>query len=383
MDFGYSALQEGERLLRNDIGEGKSEVDLLIKVEGFEEQIEISAGIEEQRRTKEEAQMYLSQAKDEIRAGIFQEGEDNSYVTEAINIEDSYIEGLVDADWSFSNYQIMNTDGSVIDENVPSEGFAITAEAKLTCGDYEDYFSTDFVVFPKEKSDMERIKKELEEQIYIQNQLEGEEYIYLPKRIDNRKLVWKQKREYLSIKILLLELLFFILYPFIKKEEELQREKERKNMLALQYPEILSKLTVLVGSGMTIRQAWNKISASYSNKRQKRETKERYVYEEMCKTNRAMLEGESERIAYQKFGERMADHAYYRLMRILISNLKKGNQGLCELLEEESEKAFEERTFAAKKYGEEASTKMIFPLILLMGIVMAIIIVPAITEFTI
>ena len=54
---------------------------------------------------------------------------------------------------------------------------------------------------------------------------------------------------------------------------------------------------------------------------------------------------------------------------------------MMELLEQESEKAFEERKHIAKKLGEEASTKMIFPLIIMMAIVMAIIIAPSIIDF--
>jgi 1,4-dihydroxy-2-naphthoate octaprenyltransferase len=47
----------------------------------------------------------------------------------------------------------------------------------------------------------------------------------------------------------------------------------------------------------------------------------------------------------------------------------------------ETETAFEERRTLARKLGEEAGTKMLFPLMLMMGIVMAIVLMPAIFEF--
>ena len=51
------------------------------------------------------------------------------------------------------------------------------------------------------------------------------------------------------------------------------------------------------------------------------------------------------------------------------------------LLEQESEDAFEERKNMAKKYAEEAGTKLLFPMILMLGIVIVIIMVPAILSF--
>ena len=47
------------------------------------------------------------------------------------------------------------------------------------------------------------------------------------------------------------------------------------------------------------------------------------------------------------------------------------------LLELEAEEAFEERKSMARKLGEEAGTKMLFPMILMLGAVMLILAFPA------
>ena len=70
-------------------------------------------------------------------------------------------------------------------------------------------------------------------------------------------------------------------------------------------------------------------------------------------------------------------------MRILIQNLRTGNRGLCELLVQEAAVAFEERKALARKLGEEAGTKMLLPLIMMLGIVIAIIMVPAMQSFAV
>ena len=132
---------------------------------------------------------------------------------------------------------------------------------------------------------------------------------------------------------------------------------------------------------MSLKQAWNRIAAQYFDNRQKKETKERFIYEEMLITNREILDGESERLAYQKFAERVDLGAYQRMIRILLQNLQTGSRGLCELLAQESEAAMEERKALARKLGEEAGTKMLLPLVLMLGIVIAVIMVPAILSF--
>ena len=53
------------------------------------------------------------------------------------------------------------------------------------------------------------------------------------------------------------------------------------------------------------------------------------------------------------------------------------------LLEQEAQNAFEERKHAAKRYGEEAGTKLLFPMMLMLGIVMVILLVPAVLAFQI
>ena len=53
------------------------------------------------------------------------------------------------------------------------------------------------------------------------------------------------------------------------------------------------------------------------------------------------------------------------------------------LLELEAIDAFEERKNMAKKYGEEAGTKMLFPMIVMLVVVMGIIMLPAVMAFSV
>ena len=55
--------------------------------------------------------------------------------------------------------------------------------------------------------------------------------------------------------------------------------------------------------------------------------------------------------------------------------------GVCNYLEEEEHRAYTERILLAKKLGEEASTKMLLPLLLMMMLVMGIVLAPAMIGF--
>ena len=151
--------------------------------------------------------------------------------------------------------------------------------------------------------------------------------------------------------------------------------------MEFEYPEIVSKMVILLGSGMSVSQMWNRISAQYLTKRQKKQIKENPAYEEILRTWREIEDGESERTAIEKFGRRTGIRCYHRLSQLLIQNMEKGVQGIYEQLEQEAEDSFRERKQAARKIGEEAGTKLLIPMIIMLGVVMAVVIVPAFLNF--
>jgi hypothetical protein len=62
---------------------------------------------------------------------------------------------------------------------------------------------------------------------------------------------------------------------------------------------------------------------------------------------------------------------------LFVQQLQKGSLGLQDALHQEAERANEERKNQIKKQGEEAGTKLLFPMMLMLGMVMLLIMVPA------
>jgi hypothetical protein len=96
----------------------------------------------------------------------------------------------------------------------------------------------------------------------------------------------------------------------------------------------------------------------------------------MVYTCRELRSGISEGLSYEHFGKRTGLQEYIRLSALLTQNLKRGNSMLLERLREEADKSAEER-LQSKKLGEEAGTKLLVPMVLMLAVVMAIIMVPA------
>lgn len=177
--------------------------------------------------------------------------------------------------------------------------------------------------------------------------------------------------------IFVLGMVVSVLLYAVYEEKIKQAEKERERQMFLDYPELISKLTLLIGSGMTVKRAWEKMILEYEKIQKKDKHSIRYVYEEMIITWNEMENGMSEIIAFERFGRRIKLKVYLRLVSLLTQNMKKGSKGMLELLSMEAREAMEERKQTARKLGEEAGTKLLIPMILMFGIVLVIVMVPA------
>ena len=181
--------------------------------------------------------------------------------------------------------------------------------------------------------------------------------------------------------MMILLVLGSVLAVFIGQDMELHKQYELRNQqLLLEYPEFVSRLQLLLCSGMSIRSAFFKIGKEYQKNLQKG-GKKRYVDEELLLALRKMENGMSEAEALEFFGRRCHLFCYKKMVSLIQQNLRRGTDGLRETLMNETKAAFEERKQAARRLGEEAGTKLLFPMMLMMGVVMVIIMIPAFISF--
>lgn len=200
--------------------------------------------------------------------------------------------------------------------------------------------------------------------------------VVLPEELENKRLHWSYKRSYASI-IVFVAIPILVVFVYFSSDRDLHGQVEkREEQMRLDYPEIVSSLALLIGAGMTVPNAWNKIAKDYKNRREECGPK-RYAYEEMLLTVYEMDSGVIQTMAYERFGRRCRNSDYNKLSTMLSQNIRKGAANLPMLLKEEAANAFEERKHGARKQGEKAGTKLLIPMMMLLGITMIIIMVPA------
>lgn len=165
--------------------------------------------------------------------------------------------------------------------------------------------------------------------------------------------------------------------PYMSVSKVSKQLKKRREQLMLDYPEMINRFILLLGSGINMRAAWERMCKDYSMKKEK-SRKIHYIYEEMISTVNDMVRGIPEAEAYERFGRRLQLLPYMKLSAMLSQNLKKGNKRMIEQLRLTSIDALIQRRDTMKQLGEEASSKLLFPMMLQFMLILIIVMVPAI-----
>lgn len=286
--------------------------------------------------------------------------------------------------WMSSDPQIIDTFGTVYNDEFSEDRkeqvvlTALLSYADMECR-YEITVEAAAPVLTKEERFVRDLKHIIREN---DKNTRTQETVAFPKEVDGEIVRYEEQREDHTFLLLILGMITaVVIFPGMDKDLE-NRMKERKNEMLLDYSEIISKLNILSGAGMSILKAWEKIVRDYEKKVDKNGKMRRFAYEEMKITYYEIRSGISEGSAYAAFGRRCNIHEYLKLGTLLEQNVKKGAKGLSKMLEEEAVNAFEQRKNIAKKLGEEAGTKLLIPMIIMLAIVMLIVLIPAFTSFS-
>lgn len=378
-------LGRGNRIKRGDPGTGDQEVRLKLSAGDRDRQVledyDYELTLQEKKPDEKEKAALMERAKKEIDSSFCQKGQKLSHVTGRVDLRESYADGLVDASWSFSPGGLVDEKGMILEEHLKEKGILVGAYVQLSCFEAEEVYEFSFKVFPVKKPRDKQLVSDVNHVIAERQTEAGEDYLELPKEMNGVQLNWSEIKPHYFLKFLFLDVLLGVSLVISGRERARIARKKHMQQMQLDYPEIVSKLLILCGAGMSVKQAWHKISTSYIDKRQKITSGERAAYEEMVRTDREMADGVSERIAFRQFGERVPLACYHRLGRLLTESIQKGARGMDEQMRREAEDAFEARKQLARKLGEEAGTKMMLPMMLMLVIVIAIVMVPAVVSF--
>lgn len=358
-------------LFRRELGKGSYVEELELKSDVYQGTVELE--IEEKQPTKNEAKKLLEKAKKEIDATFLGENKALEQVMSDVILQDAYQDGMVAAEWSFDDYTYIGTDG-VIKENELDEPELVEATAVLTCGEYQQIYRFSMQLCPCSVETEKGLRREIQKKIR-QQPLEKSE-ITLPSDIAGIPLQWKKTGNMDGAMLSILGIVVCFLLPYGQKLEEQKQKKIILEKRKKDYPMLVEELSLFLAAGVTFTEAARKMTENYE-RRKKQTGKVQEGYELWKKLSYEMRDGVREADAIMRFGKESGRKEYKKLALLLEQNRRQGSQHMIQQLEQENLIAFEMRKNQVKREGEEASVKLLFPMMGMLGIVIVVLILPA------
>lgn len=375
---GHSVLESGYELQRPTDGQDTYSRELQAQIGESAQTEQLEVVVSKRRYTEEEKEELLRQAIQEIDSIILGDNISADEVRGRVVLPELSLDGKVSVQWIQEPMDLLDADGNITEE-LPEEGALLQLKALLDCDGRAAIYECALQLYPPLYSDEEKLRRALQSEVEKADEKSAEEAtLRLPDELDGEKITWEAMEPDTSAICMGLTLLTAAGVWIAKNQERQKAEEQRRRQMLMDYPDLLFKLSMLLNAGLTMQNAFFKIALEYRN----RETKDiRFAYEEMLASYYEMQSGVPEARSYENFGRRCGVGSYNKLGTMLSANLQKGSQGLAGLLQEEAAFSMEERSQMARKLGEEAGTKLVLPMILMLLVVLVILMAPAVMAF--
>lgn len=371
------AAQTSDSLLKEENVLNREEVSLQpVMLNVFDEEnhaAEIEYEVQSESLTKEETEAQAERFLSEYESLICGKNESLQKVHTDLLLQDTYDTYALDFVWESSDYRLVGEDGEVAnDELLNNQTVQLTVWMTYKETEYVHTFTIQVV--PPMLTEAQQWEKEIRAAIATEDERQKyDENLQLPSVVGGKNVTYEEKKE-VSVFLLFLLLPVVSMVLFWAKDRDLTKETElRKKRMDMKYPEFVSKVQLLFGAGMTVRNIFLQLSEDKSLGKE--------LTEETALMVRDMKNGISIRDALDRFGKRTGNPLYIKFSALLIQNMKKGTDDLAGQLAKEVSEAFILRKTNARRQGEEVGTKLLGPMILMLGVVMAILMIPAFLSF--
>ena len=363
---------------RNEAGVGPSTENLRVKFKDNTKDLAVE--VSDRKLSKKELKNAFDKAIAEIDETYLGENKSANDVCFDLDLRDSYVDGLISAEWKFDYYGIIASDGTLNQEEIPDEGVVVNITGELFYEEEENLYSFSVVVNPMGLDTVEGQMAAINKAVKNEDESSrGKEKLKLPGEAYGMKLSWKKKMNYRGLQLIILGMVTVAGIQIGKRRDAKKLLEAVAHEKDMDYPLIVSQLSILMGAGMSFRKALERISIKYVNGL-KNGAKPRAGFDEILMTYRKITDGRSEIQALEELGKNCESKEYRKLSMMLVQNLRKGSRDLLEALEKEEKYAFELRKQKAIRAGEEASTKLLVPMAGMLLIVIIILVVPAILQ---
>ena len=369
------AIQNGNVIFRE--GEGKDiTFNLSTQVDGEKKQETMSISLEDREFSREEFSKLDEKCLAYLNEQLKGQNASLEMVSAPLNFVSNVPETGIEFSWILPE-DYVNADGTLNFAKIPDEGVQTNVAAQAKWRNWEKEYTFPLTingsVLPEGERAINQIKNVLLEKIEEQK---TQKEIALPMKVGGYEVHYSEVEQEKKPPFYLLSILAILFLPVLWKKEERKNLEDRQMQLKLDYPEFVNKTMLLFNAGLTVRGCFERLGEEYQYRLQKGGER-RYVYEEVLTTYQEMTNGASEAASIEHFGKRCRQLSYLRYASIINQNMKKGTEGFIALLEAEAADAFEKRKEWSRQLGETAGTKLLLPMMLMFGIVISIIIMPA------
>lgn len=352
-----------------------------------------SLTIHARKFTRQEAAVHAQEILDRFPRSILGDNESPDNIRKPLSMQSADPTDPFVLNWESSRYAVMDTDGSVFNsEYAEDQEEKVVLTAVLTYADYRFEKKMNFTVRAPVRDEQEKLREGISRALEdAEKESATEDSFHFPAAAQGILLSWKEQVEDTSAGVLAMAAAACFAAWYMMDSRLREKTLSRSRQLAVDYPRLISRIVLYLGAGMSVRNIFFKCASEYSGsrsgngeqgKKSEKESGGRYLQEEILLVCNELNSGIPETEAYMHFGRRCRSRQYTKLCSLLVQNLRRGNDTLLEILQEEAENSFEERKNLARELGEEAGTKLLLPMMIMLGITMLIIIVPAYFGFS-
>ncbi|MCG8482126.1 MAG: type II secretion system F family protein, partial [Clostridia bacterium] len=332
--------------------------------------------IKEKKLSKEAVNIKLEETKKRISENIAGENTDLQHVYKPLNLYTYDPISQVKIQWYSNDLDLVDTTGKVDGLNI-HQPVEVVLKAELTLDENNQSYEVKLRVVPffQYASIEEKMHVRIEE--LLSNIASGAEgsMVVLPSQIEDIQIQWLKPKQNINgvIVVSLISLLFFLITTQYKGlDKEIKKKKED---IERDFPEFINKLVLLLNAGLIVESALEIITEDY-----KRYGKHKPLYEELSMVIRNVQESHASLSEELRcFAQRCGVKEMMRFVSIVRENIHLGSS-LVQKLELEAAQSWENRKHKAEILGRLAETKLTFPLVILLLVLIIIIMTPAFME---
>ncbi|HHU17714.1 MAG TPA: hypothetical protein GXZ70_05780 [Clostridiales bacterium] len=346
--------------------------------------------VKHKEATKKEKVKLLQNYGKSLENSILGKNESLKEITGPLNlISRDHATGITIV-WTSDTPEVVNNKGEV-DLLKAEVDQCVELQALMTIDDIS--ITKKFQLNISRNASSEEYEKSLEKRLQsVVNKITADNvgtYIALPSKIgDSIQVRWFNKSEDNTTLLVIVFILGFLIIYF-KRYDQINKEiKEMEESIMRDLPEFMNKLVLLLNAGLVVSSAFKKIAEDYDDTYNTYKAKntsimssnKRALYSEVSDIQKKVSQTNLSLIKeLQEFSQRSGVRELVRMTAVISDNWDKGSV-LAEKLEGESNLLWISRKKRAEEKGKLAETKLTFPLVILLIVLIMVTIAPALME---